>query len=130
MSGKRGPLWYWMNDPDDRVAEMERGLDRLDIEIDGLQRLRFERNRERLERLGIDSSRYKEMPPMHASELRCTNHLRNDTDIEALVIAATESPLDRMYREHLARKAANEKTIDTGGQTIIRRGIGQVLGVR
>lgn len=68
---------------------------------------------------------------MHRSEQRCTNHLRPDDDIEALVIAATESPLDRLYREHLAaRSATDEKNTDAGGAPIIRRGIGQVLGVR
>ena len=126
MSAPRDKLWYWLHDQDGQVAELEIKLDRLDIEIDGLQRIRYEETKERLEQLGIDTSNYRPAPPLLASEQRCTNHLRDDDDIEALVIAATETPLDRTYREFLAARS----TTDTSGPPIIRRGIGQVLGVR
>ena len=132
MSGPRDPLWYWLHDQDGRVAELEIKLDRLDIEIDGLNRIRYEEKKARLEQLGIDTSNYRPMPPMLEREQRCVNHLRDDDDIEALVIAAQETELDRMYREHLAARAAtdDERNLDTAGRTIVRRGIGQVLGVR
>ena len=57
--------------------------------------------------------------------------MRSGDDVETLVNAAKERPLDRLYREYLAaRSAADEETVDTGGALLIRPGIGQVLGVR
>jgi hypothetical protein len=70
-------------------------------------------------------------PHIHPSEQRCTDHFGDDDDIEALVIAARETELDRAYREHLAaRTATNENNTDTNGQPIIRRSLAQVLGGR
>ena len=70
------------------MAELDIKLDRIDIEIDGLRRIQHEETKARLERLGIDTSNYRLPPPLLASEQRCTNHLRPDDDIEALVKAA------------------------------------------
>lgn len=61
--------------------------------------------------------------------MRCSNHTDPDDDIEALVIEAKETKLDRAYREHRARSSAGE-TADSSGETIVRRRIGEVLGVR
>ena len=99
-------LWYWLNDRDGQVAELDIKLDRIDIEIDGLRRIAFEETKARLERLGIDTSNYRPAPPLVAHEQRCTRHLRPDDDIDALVIAAKKSPLDRLYREHVADRKA------------------------
>ena len=91
---RRDKLWYWLHDQDDQVAEIDIKLDRADIEIDGLRRIGFEETKARLERLGIDTTNYRPPPHIPRSEQRCTNHLRPDDDIEALVIAATETKLD------------------------------------
>lgn len=131
MSARRDKLWYWLHDQDGQVAELDIKLDRIDIEIDGLRRIQYEETKAKLEQLGIDTSNYRPPPHIHRSEQRCSNHLRPDDDIGALVTAAQERPLDRAYREHLAaRSAADEETVDTGGALLIRPGIGQVLGVR
>ena len=100
----RDKLWYWLHDQDGQVAEIERRLDRLDVEIDALTRVRFEETKARLEQLGIDVSNYKPPPHIHRSEQRCTNHLRPADDVEALIVAAQEGPLDLLYREHVAAK--------------------------
>ncbi len=131
MSARRDKLWYWLHDQDGQVAELDIKLDRIDIEIDCLRRIQYEETKAKLEQLGIDTSNYRPPPHIHRSEQRCSNHLRPDDDIGALVTAAQERPLDRAYREHLAaRSAADEETVDTGGALLIRPGIGQVLGVR
>ena len=52
------------------------------------------------------------------------SHVRDDDDVEALVIAAKETKLDRAWREHLEARAA------TNSQTIIRRNIGQITALR
>ena len=53
------------------------------------------------------------------------SHVRDDDDVEALVIAAKEKmKLDRAWREHLEARAA------TNSQTIIRRNIGQITALR
>jgi hypothetical protein len=131
MSAQRDKLWYLLHDRDGRVAELDIKLDRLDIEIDGLQRSRYEETKTKLEKLGIDTSNYRPPPPLLASEQRCLNHIRPDDDIEALVIAATETPLDRAYREYLAtRSATDEEHTDNSGQPILWRGLGQVLAIR
>ena len=130
ISEPRTRLWYWLSDHD-VAAELDIKLDRIDIEIDGLQRIRYEETKTRLGRLGIDTTNFRPPPPLSEHEQRCTRHLRDDDDdIEALVIAAKESPLDRLYREHVARTAADEEAVDPSGQLIVRRGIGQVLSVR
>ena len=126
----RDKLWYLLNDPSGEIAEIERRLDRLDIEIDGRRRLASEENRERLERLGVDVSNHKPAPHLHPSELRCTNHLRPDDDVEQLIIEAKRSKLDRAYDEFIVARAAANETVDTSEQLIRRPSIGQVLGVR
>lgn len=100
MSTQRNKLWYWLNDKDGRVAALDIELDCLDIEIDALQRIRHEETRERLQRLGIDTTNYQPSPQRLQSEQRCIKHFTDDDDIEALV-AASERPLDRAYREHI-----------------------------
>ena len=129
----RDKLWYLLH-PDDRVTELDIKLDRIDIEIDGLRRIRYEETKARLEALGIDVSNYRPPPPLTEREQRCRNHIRPDDDVEAIVTAAKQSPLDRLYREHLARPAdVVESPVTIGGlrsQTLVRPGIGQVLGVR
>lgn len=104
MSGsiRRDKAWYLVHDKDGQVAELDRALDRIDIEIDGLRRIASEETKARLERLGIDTSGYREAPHMHRSEQRCVNHVRPDDDVEAIIIAAQEKPLDRAYREYIA----------------------------
>ena len=129
MSAARDKLWYLLHDPVGEIAEVERRLDRIDAEIHGWQTIRHAEVKARLEALGIDTTNYRPPPPILEREQRCTNHLRPDDDVEALVREAKESPLDRLYREHTA-SPATDRGADTGGQTITRRGIGQVLGVR
>ena len=111
------------------MAALDIKLDRIDIEIDGLQRIRYAEVKARLEALGINTSNFRPPPPMLEHEQRCTRHLRDDDDFEALVRAAKESPLDRLYREHVARSGPKVGS-DTRGKPITRRGIGQVLGIR
>jgi hypothetical protein len=94
-----------------------------------VQRIRYEETKARLEALGIDTTSFRPPPPLSEHEQRCTRHLRDDDDIEALVIAAKETKLDKAFREHMARSSAGE-AVDTIGQLLVRRGIGQVLGVR
>jgi hypothetical protein len=143
MSAPRDKLWYLLNDPLDELAKLEVELDCIDIEIDGLNRIRYEENKARLERLGIDVSNYRPPPPRHRSEQLCVNHIGPDDDIEAIVAAAQESELDRVYREHLERKsssaargstssrdAADENVIYGPPGAVLRRPGGQILGVR
>ena len=105
---RRDKAWYLVNDRDGRVAALDIRLDMIDIEIDGLRRIRYEDTRAALERLGFDTSDYRPPPRLLASEHRCTNHIGPNDDIEAIIVAAKESKLDRAYREHLAtRSAAN-----------------------
>jgi hypothetical protein len=73
-------------------------------------------------------SGYREAPHIHRGEQRCTNHLGPSDDVEALVIEAKETKLDRAYHEHMPRSSAGE-TGDSSEQLLVRRGIGQVLGV-
>jgi hypothetical protein len=94
MSTPRDKLWYRPHDQDGPVAELDIRLDCIDIEIDALRRLRYEETKAKLEQLGIDTSKYcPPPPPLLASEQRCTNNLRPNDDIEAIVIAAKERPL-------------------------------------
>ncbi len=90
MSARRDKLWYWLHDQDGQVAELDIKLDRIDIEIDGLRRIQYEETKAKLEQLGIDTSNYRPPPHIHRSEQRCSNHLRPDDDIGALVAAAQE----------------------------------------
>ena len=69
----RGPLWYWLHDPTDEIAETERRLDRLDAEIDLLHRMQFQETKQKLERAGYDVSNYRPAPARHPSEIRSRN---------------------------------------------------------
>jgi hypothetical protein len=112
------------------VAELDIKLDRIDIEIDGLQRIRYEETKARLEALGIDTSNYRPPPPLTERELRCSGHLRPDDDVGALVREAKRTKLDRDFDEFIASRSPTVKTVDTSGQLLVRRGIDQVLGTR
>lgn len=101
MSAQRNKLWYWLNDKDGKVAELDIELDCLDIEIAGLRRIQYEETKAKLERLGLDTTNYRPSPLPLRGEQRCINHFIDGDDIEALVIAASERPLDRAYREHI-----------------------------
>ena len=127
---RRDKLWYWRNDGDGQVAELDIKLDRIDIEIDGLQRIRYEETKARLEALGIDTTNYRPPPPILEREQRCTNHLRPDDDVEALVREAKRTKLDRDFDEFIASRAPTVKTVDTSGRLLVRRGIRRVLGTR
>jgi hypothetical protein len=130
MSAALSKVWYLLHDADGQVAELDIKLDRIDIEIDGLRRLAFEETRTRLERLGVDVSNYKPAPHIHRSEMRCTNHIGPDDDVEALVREAKRSKLDVAFDEFIAARPTTDEAVDTSGPLIRRPGIGQVLGVR
>jgi hypothetical protein len=104
---RRDKAWYLVHDQDGQVAERDIKLDCIDIEINGLQRVLYEETKAKLERIGIDTSNYRPPPPLHPSEQRCRNHVRPDDDVEAIIIAAKERPLDRLYREYLAARSPN-----------------------
>ena len=123
----RDKLWYLLNDPSGEIAELERRLDRLDIEIDGRRRLASEANRERLERLGVDVSNYKPAPHLHPSELRCTNHLHPDDAAHHRGQAIEARCRLRRVR---GCSLSTDQPVSRNGQSIVRRGIGQMLGVR
>ena len=130
MSGsvRRGPAWYLVHDKDGQVAELDRKLDLLDAEIHTLQTVRYEETRERLQRLGIDVSNYRPPPPLLEGEQRRLSHVRDDDDIEAIVAAAQEKPLDRAYREHIASRTAAESSVvstASAGDPRLRRGSSQ-----
>ena len=60
-----------------------------------------------------------------------SNHPGPDDDIEAVIVAAQASTLDRVYRQHVAarenlRLQLGDQVI-YGGGVIRRRGIGQIL---
>ena len=57
MSVRRGPAWFLCHDKDGEIAAIERQADRIDIQIDGLQRIRHAEVKARLERLGYDTSK-------------------------------------------------------------------------
>ena len=130
MSAARDKLWYLLHDPVGEIAEVERRLDRIDAEIHGWQTIRHAEVKARLEALGIDTTNYRPPPPILEREQRCTNHLRPDDDVEALVREAKRSKLDRAYDEFIAARSPAVNAVDTSGQLLVRRGIGQVLGVR
>jgi hypothetical protein len=104
MSVHRDKAWYLVNDRDGKVAQLDIELDRLDIETDALRRIQHQETKARLERLGFDTTNYRPPPRTLRSEQRCLNHIGPEDDIEAIVIAATEHPLDRAYREHIAAR--------------------------
>ena len=93
---QRDRLRELLVDYDGQLHALDVKADMLTIEIDGELRLRYEKNKQRLERLGFDVSRYRPTPARRPCEER--SHI----DVEALVTAATERPLDRLYREFLA----------------------------
>jgi hypothetical protein len=108
VSDRRDKLWYLINDRGGEVAELDIRLDCIDMEIDGLRALRYEETKAKLERLGFDTAKYRPPPQLRSFEQRCTNHVRPDDDVEALIVAAKgseESALDRVYREHRATAA-------------------------
>jgi hypothetical protein len=107
MSAPRSKVWYLLHDSTGEVAAREVRLDCGAIEINGLQRVLYEETKEKLQRIGIDTSNYRPPPPLHPSEQRCRNHVRPGDDVEAILNAAKERPLDRLYREHLAARCAN-----------------------
>ena len=121
MSASRDKLWYLLHDTDGEVAKLDIKLDILDAEIDALQRIRYEETKEKLERLGIDTAKYRPPPRPLASEQRCTNHIRPDDDIEAIVVAAKETKLDRAYREYLAARSAADEEIVHDQPVLVRR---------
>jgi hypothetical protein len=122
MSVVRDKLWYLLNDKSGELAALELELDVLDAEIDAERRVVYERTKAGLERLGFDTSNYRPPPYIARGEQRCLGHLTEDDDIEALVVAAQETALERAYREHLEHRAPK-------GERTVRRALGQVLGV-
>ena len=89
----RDKLWYFIHDQDGKVAELDRELDLLDLDIALTQRHQFRETKRRLDDHGLDTTNYKPIPLPRPQEERSYNHFRDDDDIEALVIAATETPL-------------------------------------
>jgi len=93
---ERDKLRDLLVDRDGQLHALDVKADMLTIEIDGEFRLRYEETKQRLERLGFDVSRYRPTPARHPSEER--SHI----DVEAVVVAAHDRPIDRLYREFLA----------------------------
>lgn len=121
----RDKLWYFIHDQDGKVAELDRELDLLDLDIALTQRHQFRETKRRLDDHGLDTTNYKPIPLPRPQEERSYNHFRDDDDIEALVIAATETPLDRAYRELvLAREGIRlqpgETLLDGDGRRTFR----------
>ena len=56
MSATRGPLWYLIHDRDGQLAGLDIKLERIDMEIDGLRRIRHQETKAKLEQLGFDVS--------------------------------------------------------------------------
>ncbi len=106
MSDGRDKVWYLVHDRGGELAAIEVPQDVIDMEINGLQRLEHAATKARLDALGIDTSKFREPPPLHRAEQRCSNHVGPDDDVEALILEAQESELDKAYREHLASRSA------------------------
>ena len=71
--------------------------------------------------MDFDADQYPPPLPLHPCEQRCTNHIRPDDDIEAIVIAAKGSALDRAYREHLTARSAADQVIIHDPPVLVRR---------
>ena len=95
----RAKLANLLNDPTGEVAELALRLDVLDGQIWDERFVQYLETRERLQRLGIDVSKFRPPPRPARSEQRSVHHVGKNDDLEELVTAATESPLDRLYRE-------------------------------
>jgi hypothetical protein len=80
--------------------------------------MQYEETKERLERLGIDVSRYRPPPPLQPFEQFCTSW---PTNAEYQAFEAT--------KEH-RRRAGPAPADPLQPQRLIRPGIGRVTGVR
>ena len=67
---------------------------------------------------------YDERPPVWDEPERIVGYRITDANQHQAFVEASRSPLDRLYDEHAAAKRQLEPAV------IIRRNIGQVLGVR
>lgn len=92
-----------MRDPTGEVAELALRLDVLDTQIWDERFLQYQETKAKLDALGIDTTRFSPPPRPARAEQRSTRHFGASDDIGELIAAAKEeSPLDRLYREHLA----------------------------
>lgn len=82
------------------MAELDTQLEILDWELGRFDC--FEETRAELEQLG---SMYRTPGRASTTARAATNHICPADDIEALIVAAQESPLDRAYREYRATMA-------------------------
>jgi len=109
-----------LRDRDGQLYELALQLDLLDMEINGLQRLRHEETKQRLDALGIDTSKFKPVPPLHCSELHSPRHVTPDDDIEELVATAKgQRLLDLAYADlAAARCCASGKRANPRGYAV------------
>ena len=89
--------------------------------------MRYRETKEKLEQAGIDTSRYRPTPSRHPSEVRSRTNFNDDADdIDPLVLAAKETPLERAWREHRAKGTV----IHHPPNTVLHRAIGRVTAIR
>jgi hypothetical protein len=99
MNGERDKLWYLLKDQEVQVTQREVRLDVLDALIDDERRLQYQQTGAQLQRINFNVSNYLPPPRRLRSEQRSAHHVGPGDDVEALVRAAQESPLDRAHRD-------------------------------
>jgi hypothetical protein len=102
----RDKLWYLVHDRGGELAELDLQLDLIDAAIADEHHLQFEATKQQLERIGYDTSKLTPPPRPRHYEQRTARHVRHGDDVEALILDAQESALDRVYREHLQTRAS------------------------
>ena len=97
----RTKLENLLADKDGQIAELALRLDLLDAAIWDERFLQYQETKARLQRLGFDVSKFRPAPRPGPAEQRSEHHVYETDDLEELLAAAKESPLDRLAREHL-----------------------------